>query len=138
MDRALSVFVLIMIGLGGCSSAPLGTSGGGDLAAVQCRWASSLNDAGPGACHASRAQVWCTDPAGDGCGCSSDGAMSCDCSAVAGGGPWTCAFKCAANQYSLACGSIGPGAGAAASPPDGCTAAGATPAGIAYYCCPCG
>jgi len=135
MHGARALFVVI-VGLVGCSAAPDGTSGG-DLAAVQCRWPASLDDAGAGACHASRTQVWCTDPAGEGCGCASDGAMSCDCSAVVGGGPWTCAFKCAANQYSVACGSVG-GAGAAASPPDGCTAAGATPAGIAYYCCPCG
>ncbi|HVV52264.1 MAG TPA: hypothetical protein VHO06_21525 [Polyangia bacterium] len=103
-----------------------------DLEGRQCSWPSSLNDAdGRTACQPARAFVSCTDSTGAGCECLSD-QVSCACQAAG----VTCQDKCAANQYAVACGGVGPGA--VPSPPDGCTFAGANPGGVAYYCCPCG
>src|SRR5205814_8967590 len=114
--------------------------GGGSshLTGVECRWPESLSGGGPAGCHPSGARVSCHDPAGTTCGCSSDGAETCDCSAVVNGGPWTCDYACAPNQYSVSCGAVGPSPEPAADPPAGCTSMVATPAGVAFYCCPCG
>lgn len=120
-----------------CSSSDVMKGGPGSLASVQCTWPAALDDAGPGACRASRTLVECHDPAGDGCSCVSSGAMSCDCSAFVGGGPWTCEYACAPNQYTVSCGSVGPSAQPPPAPPTGCTLLGANPGGVVTYCCPC-
>ncbi|MES1208112.1 MAG: hypothetical protein ABUS79_19430 [Pseudomonadota bacterium] len=123
---------------GACSSSNLGSPDrqATGLAGNQCRWPETLDGAdGRTACKPARALVACHDPAGDGCGCSTDGGATCDCSAIVGAGPWTCTSSCASNQYVVACGGVGPGA--VPDPPVGCKSAGAVPAGIAYYCCPC-
>ena len=127
-----------VLGFGACSSSNLDSADGAITsgAAAQCRWPDALNGAdGRTACSPTRALVSCHDPAGGGCGCTTEGAATCDCSAAAGAGPWTCTSTCAANQYAVACGGVGPGPVPA--PPAGCTSAGAVPAGVAYYCCPC-
>ena len=137
MSKTLAVLVLV-VGLGACSSSAEVTKGGpGNLATVQCGWPTALNDAGPGGCRASRTYVQCHDPAGDACLCASAGAPTCDCSADLSGGPWTCDYACATHEYSVSCGSIGPGAGSSADPPSGCRSLGANPGGIVTYCCPC-
>ena len=98
----------------------------------QCSWPSSLDGAdGRTACQPARALVSCTDPTGAGCACLSDN-ISCDGCQLQ---DVTCHDQCAANQYVVACGGVGPGA--VPSPPDGCTFASANPGGVAYYCCPC-
>jgi len=138
MSKTLAVMVLALA-LGACSSPPESTKGGPDsLAFVQCSWPSSLNDAGPGGCRAARTYVRCQDPAGDGCLCASDGTQSCDCSGVVSGGPWTCDYACAADQYTVSCGSVGPSAQPPPAPPAGCTSLLANPGGVITYCCPCG
>ena len=134
MRRALSVAVLIL-GFAACSSSS--PSNTGNLVGVQCSWSAALNDAGAGACQASRTHVDCHDPAGDTCSCASEGAQSCDCSGFVSGGPWTCEYDCAPNQYLVSCGSIGPSAGPPAAPPSGCTTLAANPGGVVTYCCPC-
>lgn len=133
------MIVVAMLAFGACSSSNLN---GGDGAtttqggATQCRWPDALNGAdGRTACSPARALVSCHDPAGQGCSCETDGATTCDCSGLVGGGPWTCTSTCAANQYVVTCGGVGPGA--VPDPPAGCTSAGGVPAGFGYYCCPC-
>jgi hypothetical protein len=106
-----------------------------DLGAQQCSWPSSLNDAGPGGCTAALALVSCTNSAGDTCGCLSSSMESCAVGACSGYSG--CRDQCGANEYAVACGSIGPSAQESANPPAGCTTKLATPAGIVYYCCPC-
>jgi hypothetical protein len=137
MWKTLAVLALAL-GLGACSSSGEVTKGGpGNLAAVQCGWPTALNDAGPAGCRASRTFVQCHDPAGGGCDCASDGALGCDCGASVSAGPWTCDYACAADEYAVSCGSIGPSAGPPADAPSGCRSLGANPGGIATYCCPC-
>ena len=104
-----------------------------ELKARQCSWPSSLDGSGSGGCAAAAALAECTNAAGEGCGCLSDNSLTCDGCQAAGA---ICKDVCAINQYAVACGGIGPGAGAA-TPPTGCTFADANPGGVAYYCCPC-
>jgi len=137
MNRPLAMLTALLW-LGACSSPNLdgGDSGTSRSGAAECRWPDALNGAdGRTACSPMRALVSCRDPAGYGCGCTTDGAVTCDCSAIGGAGPWTCTSTCAADQYVVACGGVGPGV--VPDPPAHCTSAGAVPAGIAYYCCPC-
>ena len=131
--------LLIVLGIAACSGSSGDNTGnmGANLVGVQCGWSASLNDAGPGGCQAARTSVRCHDPAGDGCLCASDGQQSCDCSGFVSGGPWTCAYACAPNQYTVSCGSVGPSAQPPAAPPAGCTSLGANPGGSITYCCPC-
>jgi hypothetical protein len=112
---------------GACSSGGRAT----DIDAVQCTWPSTLNDAGPGGCQAARAYITCSGPSG-GVLCLSDGALTCPNVTDE-----SCHDACAANQFAVACGSIDPSV-PSADPPAGCTSAGFTPAGIGFYCCPCG
>jgi hypothetical protein len=67
----------------------------------------------------------------DNTGCSGSGAVV--------GDSVVCSNLCAANEYGLSYGGVGP---LAPSPsialPAGCRAGLLTPAGIAFYCCPCG
>lgn len=135
MKRWLLV-VLLTLGVTACSGSSTGNTQG-NLGAVQCTWSTSLNDAGSGECRASRTYVDCHDPAGDQCLCASDGAQTCDCSGFVSGGPWTCEYACAPNEYFVTCGSIGPSAGPPAAPPSGCSSLGANPGGFVSYCCPC-
>jgi hypothetical protein len=103
-------------------------------AAGQCSWPADLDDPAPHACRAMRAFVSCGDPAGGGCGCLSDDPTTCSgC-----GSGFTCQNQCAANQYGVACGGIGPSSPSSnQTPPDGCTVRLSTPAGVSFYCCPC-
>jgi len=129
----------VVLGVGACSSSKLdGADGPATTGAsvTQCRWPEALNGAdGRTACIPARVAVSCHDPAGEGCGCTTDGGTTCDCSGLVNGGPWTCTSTCAANQYTVSCGGVGPGP--VPDPPAGCTSAGAVPAGIVQYCCPC-
>ncbi|HSS40453.1 MAG TPA: hypothetical protein VLT58_16925, partial [Polyangia bacterium] len=127
-----------VLGFGACSSAKLDSPDGATsaLGAQQCHWPEALNGAdGRTACAPARAMVSCRDPRGEGCGCTTDGGATCDCSGIVGGGPWICTSSCAANQYVVDCGGVGPGP--VPDPPAGCVFSSAVPAGISYYCCPC-
>ena len=124
----LPFFALIALSCSGNN----GVTTANGLSSQQCRWPSVLTDGGGRTtCQAARALVSCTDSTGAGCGCISND-VSCDGCQVSG---VTCHDQCAANQYAVACGGVGPGP--VPSPPDGCTFASANPGGIAYYCCPC-
>jgi len=111
-----------------------------DAGVPECRWPTSLDDAGPGGCHASRARIVCSGPTG-GCGCMSDNAMTCPAPTSCGlsYGYSTCQNECAAGEYAVACG--GPPRPDAAvvdeQPPVGCRLSAAVPSGVALYCCPC-
>lgn len=139
MTRHWTIVAIVALAAAACSSSSSLTNSDGEsgsAAETQCRWPDALNGAdGRTACHPARALVECHDPAGNGCGCETDGAITCDCSAVSSGGSWTCVSTCAATAYVVSCGGVGPGP--VPDPPAGCTSAGALPAGIAYYCCPC-
>ena len=109
--------------------------------AGQCRWPDSLDDAGPGACSVGRAYIQCTYPSGAGCACLSDDPTGCPGCGPASGA--VCTSVCSAGEYAVSCG--GPplvladgGAGFDyQSAPSGCRAAGGTPGGNEYSCCPC-
>jgi hypothetical protein len=133
------LILAVVLGFGACSSSQLdgrdGTATTGSKV-TECRWPDTLNGAdGRTACAPVRAMVSCHDPRGEGCGCNTDGGATCDCSSIVGGGPWTCTSACAANQYAVACGGVGPGP--VPDPPTGCVFSSAVPAGISYFCCPC-
>lgn len=114
--------------------------------AGQCRWPDIFDDAGPGvrACHVGAAYVSCGYPSGLGCGCISDDPTGCPgCNTASGA---TCQDQCGPNQYGLSCGgppaplylyADGSGGFVDQEPPDACVGKGVTPAGSAYYCCPC-
>jgi hypothetical protein len=96
-------------------------------------------DAGVRACGMGVTLLDCTDARGYGCECvASDPAGGCTGCGPAEG--YTCQNKCAPNEYATACG--GPpsfdGGFAYEGPPDGCRVASVTPAGLLFYCCPCG
>lgn len=96
-------------------------------ASPQCRWPAAVeaNDAATNdQCRAGRFLVSCD--LGNG---TFSGGLRDDLSG--------CVNQCADNEYGLACGSIGPSASPTPEPPEGCHSASNTPAGIAYYCCPC-
>jgi hypothetical protein len=134
---AASVFGVSLLGAVGCGGgAPVGA---GDAASAtttgnQCGRAAGIGASTPGACGGARAAIDCEFPNGAGCDCITDNASCEGCSTGA-----TCTNKCAANEYAVSCGAIGPGDPSItyADAPAGCRLAIATPAGIAFYCCPC-
>lgn len=136
---AVKPFSRMMLGVAALG-AVAGCSGSGGLAetqtdastsAGQCHYASGVGDGKPGSCGAGRALIDCEAPNGSGCGCMTDGTTCPGCGTGA-----TCTNKCAADEYVVSCGGIGPTT-SQFNPPAACHFAGAVPAGIAYYCCPC-
>jgi hypothetical protein len=71
--------------------------------------------------------------------CVSNDVTGCSGSGSVVGGPVNCNNTCAANEYGLGYGGVGP---LAAPPsidlPAGCRLGLQTPGGVAFYCCPCG
>jgi hypothetical protein len=110
-----------------------------DTSPIACPMLAALNstDAARISYSAGRALVSCAYASGATGICVSDDVTTCSSSAV--GEPLSCSNLCAANQYGLSYGGVGP---LAAPPsielPAGCTAGSQTPAGVAFYCCPCG
>jgi hypothetical protein len=114
-------------------------------------------DAGPGACRVGRAQLYCTYPYGVTCDdgmtwtspsgpvgmlCVTDDPTGCPgCHPIAGTA--TCESKCAPNQFVMECGGVprytdaGPDHDYYEEPPATCTLVTPTPAGVAFWCCPC-
>ncbi|HVU03694.1 MAG TPA: BPTI/Kunitz domain-containing protein [Polyangiaceae bacterium] len=83
-------------------------------------------------CTAARTWLSC-----DARGGATELCMSDDPSHCPGDDPGSnCRNACKPSEYVAACGGVGPGNIPA--PPAGCRSAGAVPAGIAFYCCPCG
>jgi hypothetical protein len=116
-----------------------GTSAGGTAPWLEsCQWPQSLDSPDAGACRAKRAFVQCSLPSGGTSFYLSDDPTQCPSCGPDGGA--TCQNECAADEYAAACGSIPPLEGAppvSENPPDGCHMVLPTPAGIAFYCCPC-
>jgi hypothetical protein len=101
--------------------------------ASACTWPSTL-DGDPSSrttCHAARRFLDCNVSSDLVESCTTDGAPACPES-----GSTPCKDRCSADEYVVSCGGVGPGP--VPDPPASCRAAGAVPAGIAYYCCPCG
>jgi hypothetical protein len=108
-----------------------GGYGGSSTTSDQCGHDPAVGTGQPGACGVGGRLLDCEFPNGAGCSCMTTG-TSCDgCGAGA-----TCTDQCKASEYAVACGGIGPNA-ASADPPAACRLALATPAGVAFYCCPC-
>jgi len=126
---ALLLGVLVVASCGGSTGSTSGAVSG-----AMCKHPASLDDAGAGACGLGGALVDCESPSGIGCSCLSDTATCDGCGPNEG---FTCTNKCHANEYALSCGSIGPPTGPTQDPPVECRTVEATPAGIAFYCCPC-
>jgi hypothetical protein len=120
------ISIVVLAALAACT----GSMGASSTTTTVCTWPTSLDgvDATAGACHAKRALVQCSLPGGVTEGCLSDDPAECPGAADAGG---TCT-----DQYGVACGQVGPGP--IGTPPAACRDMGAIPAGIVYYCCPCG
>jgi hypothetical protein len=123
----------------GSNAAGSGTEKGGSAAPAQCKRADGLD--GPGAprdsCTSKRAYLKCDLPGGVTELCLSDDPTRCPDEGVSGGAAaMSCSDQCAADEYAVACGRIGPNVGSAA-PPDGCRSLLAGPGGGISYCCPC-
>jgi len=139
---ALGLLPLALVSVlahGGCKSA---ATGGGVPA---CSWPAIYDAPGvSGQCQASRAYVQCTGSDGTFEGCPSDYLTQCG-SGPNMNGPVTysdCKDQCAADEYALSCGGIGPAeadaAAPASNPPAACHMVSANPGGSVLYCCPCG
>jgi len=135
---AVRICSIAAFALTACSSAGGGAGNGGASGAGDglsaCKWPSSLDAAGGapagGQCQAKRALVQCSFQ-GLSVECLSDDPTKCP--NVTSG---TCVDQCASDEYAVSCGQVGPGP--IGTPPAGCRNLLATPAGIVFYCCPCG
>jgi hypothetical protein len=104
-----------------------------------CTWPANLGRVDASArdvCDAARALLNCGPPTGTQEICMSDNATRCPLPDPAGGPYLPCESQCGANEYVAECGGVGPGS--IPDPPAGCRPALGVPAGIAFYCCPCG
>jgi hypothetical protein len=102
-----------------------------------CSWPAALaqNDSPSGQCRgAARAVLSCTSAAGRADCVTNDG--QCDTSNTNFTGPFTCQNHCGATEFGILCGYVGPGP--EVTPPPTCRAVIQTPAGVTFYCCPCG
>jgi hypothetical protein len=116
--------------LAACSSSP---PGGGT-----CSWPADLNptDAGPGRCTAKRYRLQCESSSGVGQLCLSNDPNHCEADFAPPGA--TCHDQCGPNEYGVVCGRVGPSGVSSDPPSPNCHTPGFTPAGTAFYCCPCG
>jgi hypothetical protein len=133
----------LLPGTGACGCGAICAPGPADFdaAASACQWPAALDpvDASTsGQCRAARAYVTCQDSSGAGQGCLSSDPTACPDIPMGTGVTRTCQNQCAANEYGAACGSIGPSTAPFPTPPTGCRTFAPTPAGIVFYCCPCG
>ena len=130
MNRlAVSLVLLIVAGCGGSAGSTSSAVSGS-----MCKRSPSLGDAGAGAGPGPILLDCENASTGIGCSCLSN-TTSCE-----GCGPnegFTCTNECHANEYALSLGSIGPSTTPTPEPPAECRLAEATPAGTAFYCCPC-
>jgi hypothetical protein len=134
MPIAPELLLSLVLLAGACSGSGNGSGSALSLAATQCSWPASLDDAGAGGCRAERAIVQCADSGGGQCFGLADDVSCSGC----GDGFSNPVDKCGSDQYGVVCGSVGPSSTPIGTPPSGCTSQGATPAGTIFYCCPCG
>jgi hypothetical protein len=107
---------------------------------TSCHWPASLDptDAGAGRCRAKRHRLSCSGgDAGVFEECISDRADQCEDSGIVPGVTFTCRDQCQAGEYGVVCGGIGPNAPPSDPPAASCRSGAPTPAGVAFYCCPC-
>jgi hypothetical protein len=121
-----------------CDDNSTGGAAANNIVVGQCSWPSSLDDPGPGTCHAARALVSCYDAvAGATCSCPSESPDSCaSCAANFS----DCHDECGANEYVVSCGGFVPPDQPhppVPDPPPGCTKSFINPGGGIQYCCPC-
>jgi hypothetical protein len=110
----------------------------GDGVLPVCVWPDSLAtmDASAGACrNASRFFLSCQASGGGTESCLSNDPTRCPGDTLDASG---CRDQCQEDEYAIVCGSIGPSSNGASPTPAGCGPPFITPAGIAFYCCPCG
>ena len=130
----------------GCSAAPdaglAKDAGLADTALPACPMLASLNstDAAEVSWSTGRMLLNCTYTGGSTEGCLSNDATGCPGPPLTTDGDLVgCSDLCAADEYGLSYGGVGP---LAAPPsidlPAGCGSGRYTPAGVAFYCCPCG
>ncbi len=119
-------FIFVMV-MGAMAFSACGGSG-------TCSPPSLSGGAGITACSTAKAYVSCADANGT-CTCLSNDPSTCPaCGSTAG---LTCQNLCAADEYDISCGGL-PGGGPYQSVPSNCHAAGTTPGGNTFACCPCG
>jgi hypothetical protein len=142
MGRTTIMFACVAA-IAACSCS--GGSPAAGTTAADCRWNAAWTpaDAGDGRCQARRHRVSCVGVGGPGASnsmvyvsCLSDTDTCEGLERTTPGVTYTCHDECAPNEFGMVCGRIGPGGGEA--PPGACTKEGPTPAGISFYCCPCG
>jgi hypothetical protein len=138
--RAEMLMIVVLAGSvagASCGDQPSDTVGIRSTSWPSCSWPAALDPDPSGSardhCVAARTRLSCSLPDGSGLSCWTDDPTQCD-----GGNPpgAECHADCAENEFSARCGGVGPGP--VPDPPAGCRADGFVPAGIAFYCCPCG
>ena len=108
----------------------------------ECPWPTSLTadeSAAPACRSASRTVLTCTDPTDVTETCLTNDPAACpDTGPSASHGPWLCQRLCSPQEFGIICGSVGPTSLPDPQPPAGCHDVLPTPAGVVFYCCPCG
>jgi hypothetical protein len=105
-----------------------------------CRWPASLDatDGGAGRCVAKRHRLSCQGgDAGVFQECISDSADRCEGPSAVLGVTFTCRDECQPDEYGVVCGGVGPSGPSSEPPSATCRSGASTPAGTAFYCCPC-
>jgi hypothetical protein len=102
-----------------------------------CRWPAALDPDASGStrdhCVATRTLLSCALSGGVTEECWTNDPTRCDGGDI---GAAECHAECAQDEYLARCGGVGPGP--IPDPPASCHFLDASPAGIAFYCCPCG
>jgi len=112
------------------------SSDAGDSDQSQCTWPKEFNFANPlgGGCSASRAMLQCEGSNGTSVSCTGNDLTQCPDLGLEPTVTYSnCVSSCTSEEYVLACGSTSPG-----NPPSNCRFIDFIPAGVIYYCCPCG
>ncbi|HXU80007.1 MAG TPA: hypothetical protein VN914_01330 [Polyangia bacterium] len=130
MTRPLLLLALFVVA---CSSSPPGP-------VSACSWPADLDpsDASAGRCTAKRHRFDCEGTGGVHELCLSNLPDRCEGSNPIPDTTFTCHDQCGPQEYGVVCGRVGPSNVSSEPPSPSCRAPGSTPAGVAFYCCPCG
>ena len=104
--------------------------------AIACSWPARFDRgdaAPPGACHAKRHLLMCTQ-SGNGIELCTSNTLQC---APEDAGTEPCDEQCKPNEYAIYCGAIGGDSAGNADPAAKCHDPKYTPAGVYFMCCPC-
>lgn len=103
-----------------------------------CSWPAALDPDESGSsrdhCIASRTRLDCALPGGGGLSCPTNVPDRCETADAPAAE--MCVAECARNEFAATCGGVGPGP--IPLPPASCRFHGLVPAGLTFYCCPCG